>query len=243
MIDPRIFKVEIREGKERTIKSYVLRNNVLDEKGEKALTEGSKYLVYFEDGKTLDSPSLFSNSNPFVIEIGFGMGNATLEIAKEKSDVNYLGLEVYLDGVVKLVKRLNEEGLKNLKVMRFNAVDVLEHMVDTVLYFEGESRQNCRVIRAMKNRFGSTNELGVFEMTDAGLREVESPSELLLADRPEGVSGNCAVCVIEGTRPLVGELQALATPTVFPSPRRMSTGIDYNRVSLVLAVLENEYAA
>lgn len=129
MIDPRIFKVEIREGKERTIKSYVLRNNVLDEKGEKALTEGSKYLVYFEDGKTLDSPSLFSNSNPFVIEIGFGMGNATLEIAKEKRDVNYLGLEVYLDGVVKLVKRLNEEGLKNLKVMRFNAVDVLEHMV------------------------------------------------------------------------------------------------------------------
>ena len=130
-----------------------------------------------------------------------------------------------------LVGHVNKEG-------SIAGPKVLEHMVDTVLYFEGESRQNCRVIRAMKNRFGSTNELGVFEMTDAGLREVESPSELLLADRPEGVSGNCAVCVIEGTRPLVGELQALATPTVFPSPRRMSTGIDYNRVSLVLAVLE-----
>ncbi len=130
-----------------------------------------------------------------------------------------------------LVGHVNKEG-------SIAGPKVLEHMVDTVLYFEGESRQNCRVIRAIKNRFGSTNELGVFEMTDAGLREVESPSELLLADRPEGVSGNCAVCVIEGTRPLVAELQALATSTVFPSPRRMSTGIDYNRVSLVLAVLE-----
>ena len=130
-----------------------------------------------------------------------------------------------------LVGHVNKEG-------SIAGPKVLEHMVDTVLYFEGESRQNCRVIRAIKNRFGSTNELGVFEMTDAGLREVESPSELLLADRPEGVSGNCAVCVIEGTRPLVAEIQALATSTVFPSPRRMSTGIDYNRVSLILAVLE-----
>ena len=111
-------------------------------------------------------------------------------------------------------------------------------MVDTVLYFEGESRQNCRVIRAIKNRFGSTNELGVFEMTEKGLREVDSPSEMLLADRPQGVSGNCAVCVIEGTRPIIAEIQSLATTTVFPSPKRTSTGIDYNRVHLILAVLE-----
>lgn len=115
---------------------------------------------------------------------------------------------------------------------------VLEHMVDTVLYFEGEQRQNCRLIRAMKNRFGSTNEIGVFEMTDTGLREVENPSAMLLADRPKSVSGNCAVCVIEGTRPLIAEIQALATATVFPSPRRTSTGIDYNRSALILAVLE-----
>lgn len=115
---------------------------------------------------------------------------------------------------------------------------VLEHMVDTVLYFEGEQRQNCRLIRAIKNRFGSTNEIGVFEMTDTGLREVENPSAMLLADRPKGVSGNCAVCVIEGTRPLIAEIQALATATVFPSPRRTSTGIDYNRSALILAVLE-----
>ena len=132
---------------------------------------------------------------------------------------------------VLLVGHVNKEG-------SIAGPKVLEHMVDTVLYFEGESRQNCRVIRAIKNRFGSTNELGVFEMTEKGLREVDSPSEMLLADRPQGVSGNCAVCVIEGTRPLIAEIQSLATTTVFPSPKRMSTGIDYNRVHLILAVLE-----
>lgn len=132
---------------------------------------------------------------------------------------------------VLLVGHVNKEG-------SIAGPKVLEHMVDTVLYFEGESRQNCRVIRAIKNRFGSTNELGVFEMTEKGLREVDSPSEMLLADRPQGVSGNCAVCVIEGTRPIIAEIQSLATTTVFPSPKRMSTGIDYNRVHLILAVLE-----
>lgn len=114
----------------------------------------------------------------------------------------------------------------------------LEHMVDTVLYFEGEQRQNFRVIRSMKNRFGSTNEIGVFEMTDVGLEEVENPSEAMLKDRPLNVSGNCAVCVVEGTRPIIAEIQCLSTQTVFPSPRRMSTGIDYNRMALILAVLE-----
>ncbi len=132
---------------------------------------------------------------------------------------------------VLLVGHVNKEG-------SIAGPKVLEHMVDTVLYFEGESRQNCRMIRAIKNRFGSTNELGVFEMTDRGLREVISPSEMLIADRPQGVSGNCAICVIEGTRPLIAEVQVLATPTVFPSPRRMSMGVDYNRSSLILAVLE-----
>ena len=132
---------------------------------------------------------------------------------------------------VLLVGHVNKEG-------SIAGPKVLEHMVDTVLYFEGESRQNCRVIRAIKNRFGSTNELGVFEMTEKGLQEVSSPSEMLLADRPQGVSGNCAVCVIEGTRPIIAEIQSLATNTVFPSPKRTSTGMDYNRVHLILAVLE-----
>ncbi len=115
---------------------------------------------------------------------------------------------------------------------------VLEHMVDAVLSFEGDKRQSYRIIRANKNRFGSTNEIGVFEMTDIGLRQVENPSEMLLADRPTDVSGNCAVCTMEGTRPIVAEIQALVTPTAFPAPRRTSNGIDYNRTCLILAVLE-----
>ncbi|MBO5415180.1 MAG: DNA repair protein RadA [Clostridia bacterium] len=115
---------------------------------------------------------------------------------------------------------------------------VLEHMVDAVLCFEGDRRQSYRIIRANKNRYGSTNEIGVFEMTDAGLAEVANPSEMLLADRPTDCSGNCAVCTMEGTRPMVAEIQALVTPTVFPAPRRTSNGVDYNRTCLILAVLE-----
>ena len=132
---------------------------------------------------------------------------------------------------VLLVGHVNKEG-------GIAGPKILEHMVDTVLYFEGERRQNFRLIRAIKNRFGSTNEIGVFEMTDKGLLEVENPSEMLLSDRPHDVSGNCAVCVMEGTRSLSAEIQALTSPTVFPSPRRMSSGIDYNRLSLIIAVIE-----
>lgn len=115
---------------------------------------------------------------------------------------------------------------------------VLEHLVDAVLNFEGDKRQSYRIIRAQKNRFGSTNEIGVFEMTDTGLRQVPNPSEMLLSDRPTDISGNCAVCTIEGTRPIVAEIQALVTQSVFPAPRRTSNGIDYNRTCLILAVLE-----
>lgn len=115
---------------------------------------------------------------------------------------------------------------------------VLEHMVDAVLYFEGERQQSYRIIRAIKNRYGSTNEIGVFEMTDRGLIEVENPSEMLLAGRPRNISGNCAVCTLEGTRPLIAEIQALVTQTSFPAPRRTTNGIDYNRMCLIIAVLE-----
>lgn len=115
---------------------------------------------------------------------------------------------------------------------------VLEHMVDTVLHFEGDKDNSFRIIRAIKNRFGSTNEIGVFEMTSAGLYEVSNPSETLLSGRPIDVSGNCAVCVMEGTRPIIAEIQALTANTVFPSPKRTSNGFDYNRLFLLLAVLE-----
>ena len=115
---------------------------------------------------------------------------------------------------------------------------VLEHIVDTVLYFEGERNQSYRILRAVKNRYGSTNEIGVFEMTDSGLSEVENPSAMLLSGRISGVSGSAITCVMEGTRPILAEVQALVTATGFGNPRRMATGFDYNRLNLILAVLE-----
>lgn len=115
---------------------------------------------------------------------------------------------------------------------------VLEHMVDTVLYFEGDRYASYRLIRAVKNRFGSTNEVGVFEMRKEGLVEVNNPSEYMLSGRPTDISGNIAVCAMEGTRPILMEIQALVTKTSFGLPRRQATGCDYNRVNLLMAVLE-----
>jgi DNA repair protein RadA/Sms len=115
---------------------------------------------------------------------------------------------------------------------------VLEHLVDSVLYFEGESHHAHRILRAVKNRFGSTNEIGIFEMTDRGLLEVKNPSSFFLAERPQGVTGSVIIPGIEGTRPLLLELQALVAPANFGSPRRTVLGADYNRVCLLLAVLE-----
>lgn len=117
---------------------------------------------------------------------------------------------------------------------------VLEHMVDTVLYFEGERHVSFRVLRAVKNRFGSTNEIGVFEMRGQGLQEVPNPSELMLAGRPIGEPGSIVTCSMEGTRPMLIEIQALVSPTTFGMPRRTATGIDYNRVVLLMAVLEKK---
>ncbi|NWF75930.1 MAG: DNA repair protein RadA [Nitrospirae bacterium] len=115
---------------------------------------------------------------------------------------------------------------------------VLEHIVDTVLYFEGDSSHSYRILRAVKNRFGSVNEIGIFEMTDAGLLEIENPSELFLLERPLHVSGSTVVASIEGTRPLMVEIQALVSLTNFGMPRRTSMGVDFNRVNLLVAVLE-----
>lgn len=115
---------------------------------------------------------------------------------------------------------------------------VLEHMVDCVLYFEGDRNMTYRILRADKNRFGSTNEIGVFEMSDSGLREVPNPSEMLLSGRPENTPGTCVTCVMEGTRPVLAEIQALVTPTSFNMPRRTTNGVDFNRAMLLMAVLE-----
>lgn len=115
---------------------------------------------------------------------------------------------------------------------------ILEHMVDCVLYFEGEQTGPFRCLRAAKNRFGSTNEIGVFEMSDRGLLEVQNPSAAMLAGHPTGASGNCIACVMEGSRPLLAEVQALVAKTQFGVPRRTAAGVDYNRMVLLLAILE-----
>ena len=115
---------------------------------------------------------------------------------------------------------------------------VLEHMVDCVLYFEGDPNSSYRLLRAAKNRFGSTNEIGVFEMGDSGLIEVPNPSQMLLDGRPEGASGTCVSCVMEGTRPVLAEVQALVSKTTFNVPRRTADGFDFNRAALLLAVAE-----
>ncbi len=130
-----------------------------------------------------------------------------------------------------LVGHVNKEG-------GISGPKVLEHMVDAVLYFEGDRRQAYRIIRAIKNRYGSTNEIGVFEMRDKGLFEIPNPSETMLEGRPTDISGSAACCVMEGSRPLITEIQALVSPTAFPSPRRTADGFDYNRMCLLLAVLE-----
>ncbi len=115
---------------------------------------------------------------------------------------------------------------------------ILEHIVDTVLYFEGDQHRAYRIIRAIKNRFGSTNEIGVFEMGGNGLSEIENPSQAMLSGRPIGEAGSCIICTMEGTRPVLAEIQALSSQSSFGNPRRMSTGIDLSRVLIMLAVME-----
>ena len=115
---------------------------------------------------------------------------------------------------------------------------VLEHIVDAVLYFEGDKQMSYRILRAVKNRYGSTNEIGVFQMGDRGLSEVENPSLMLLSGRPKNVSGTCVACTMEGSRPILAEIQGLVTNSGYGNARRMSTGFDYNRMSMLLAVLE-----
>lgn len=130
-----------------------------------------------------------------------------------------------------LVGHVNKEG-------GISGPKVVEHMVDAVLYFEGERTNSYRIIRAIKNRFGSTNEIGVFEMGDKGLVEIPNPSELVMAERPKNTSGSCAGCVMQGSRPIISEIQALVAKSVYATGKRTSDGFDYNRMCLLIAVLE-----
>jgi DNA repair protein RadA/Sms len=147
------------------------------------------------------------------------------------SAMSLLRLSKSIGITVFLVGHVNKEGA-------IAGPKVLEHMVDCVLYFEGERSLNYRILRAAKNRYGSTNEIGVFEMLDSGLSEVINPSEMLLAGRPLKTPGSCVTCVIEGTRPILAEVQALVTPSSANLPRRNSNGIEYNRAMMLLAVLQ-----
>ncbi len=153
-------------------------------------------------------------------------------ITQVRECTNYLmRVAKSLDIPLIIVGHVNKEG-------SIAGPKVLEHVVDAVLHFEGDKQMSYRILRAVKNRYGSTNEIGVFQMTDAGLSEVENPSRMLLSGRPKNVSGTCVACAMEGTRPILAEIQGLATTTGYGNPRRMSTGFDYNRMSLILAVLE-----
>lgn len=135
------------------------------------------------------------------------------------------------NAAVFIVGHVNKEG-------GISGPKILEHMVDAVLYFEGERTNSYRIIRAIKNRFGSTNEIGVFAMSEKGLIEIPNPSEVIIAERPKNTSGSCAGCVMQGTRPIISEIQSLVTKTVYPTGKRTADGFDHNRMCLLIAVLE-----
>ena len=140
-----------------------------------------------------------------------------------------------LGAAIFLVGHVNKEG-------GISGPKILEHMVDAVLYFEGERTNSYRIIRAIKNRYGSTNEIGVFEMGDKGLIEIPNPSEVVMAERPKNTSGSCAGCVMQGSRPIISEIQSLVAKSVYATGKRTSDGFDYNRMCLLIAVLEKRMA-
>ena len=148
-----------------------------------------------------------------------------------ESALTFISYAKKYGAAVMLVGHVNKEG-------GISGPKILEHMVDAVLYFEGERTNSYRIIRAIKNRFGSTNEIGVFEMGDKGLVEIPNPSEVVMAERPKNTSGSCAGCVMQGTRPIISEIQSLVSKTVYPTGKRTADGFDHNRMALLIAVLE-----
>ena len=200
--------------------------------------ESEKILIYSET----DINEIISEAelvNPDVIVI-----DSIQTLCDEASSTAPGSITQVRNCATRLIKMAKSAGVSVIIVGHVNkdggiaGPKVLEHMVDTVLYFDGEKQYSYRTLRAVKNRFGSTNEIGMFEMDAEGLCEVENPSEYLLSQRPYNVSGNCTLCIMEGTRPILAEVQALVTKTAYPVPKRASTGFDYNRLSLLTAVIE-----
>ena len=183
--------------------------------------------------------SSFGEINPSVVIIDsiqtisdYGNDSAPGSVSQVRECTMRIMREAKERGItVFIVGHINKEG-------SLAGPKVLEHMVDCVLYFEGENNTSFRLLRAAKNRFGSTNEIGVFEMNDTGLTCVENPSEMLLSGRPENAPGTCVTCIMEGSRPLLAEVQALVSPSNGYNPSRRSNGVDYNRISMLLAVIE-----
>ncbi len=200
--------------------------------------ESEKILIYSETDidEILSEASL---TNPDIIVI-----DSIQTLTDENSSSAPGSITQVRTTASRLIKLAKCEGISVIIVGHVNkdggiaGPKILEHMVDTVLYFDGEKQYSYRTLRAVKNRFGSTNEIGMFEMDSEGLCEVENPSEYLLSQRPTNVSGNCTLCVMEGTRPILAEIQALVTKTAYPVPKRVSTGFDFNRLTLLTAVLE-----
>ena len=181
---------------------------IKDEKPDLVIIDSIQTMVYDEIGSSAGSVSQVRECT-----------NIFMHTAKG------LGVPIFIVGHV------NKEG-------EIAGPKLLEHIVDTVLYFEGEKNYSYRILRSAKNRFGSTNEIGVFEMTGLGLKEVKNPSLMMISGRQKNTSGTCVACVMEGTRPILTEVQGLVCTTGFGTPRRMSTGFDYNRMSMLIAVLE-----
>lgn len=183
----------------------------------KAVVENKPEIVIIDSIQTITSSALNSTAGS-IVQVRECTG-AFMRMAKSEEIPVFIVSHVNKDG-----------GIAGPKIM--------EHIVDTVLYFEGEKQLSYRILRAIKNRFGSTNEIGVFSMDDDGLSEVANPSEMMLSGRLKNVSGSAVVCAMEGTRPILAEVQALVTKSSFSAPRRVATGFDYNRLYMILAVLE-----
>ena len=199
---------------------------------------GEKLLVLCENDMDTVLAAI-QNEKPDVVIIDSIQTMNLAEVASASGSVTQV--RECTSAIMRLTKRLDISTFIVGHVNKDGAIagpKVMEHIVDCVLYFEGDRHSSYRLLRCAKNRYGSTNEIGVFEMGEKGLVEVENPSLMLLSGRPLNVSGACVACTIEGTRPMLAEVQGLVSPTGFGNPRRMSTGFDHNRLSLILAVLE-----
>ncbi len=187
-----------------------------------------EYIVDYVRNQKPDAVIIDSIQTMNVAEISSSSGSITQ--VRESTNL-LMRVAKELDIPIIIVGHVNKDG-------NIAGPKVLEHIVDAVLYFEGERHLSYRILRAIKNRYGSTNEIGVFEMLDKGLSQVMNPSLMLISGRPKNTSGTCVACVMEGSRPILAEVQGLVTPSGFGNPRRMATGFDYNRMSMLLAVLE-----